>query len=416
VDLPDLAGHSPPGAATANQYTHGNRIPARLLLDIQGLGKEGIREAGGVRALARKHDVSVNSLRQFIHHDGCLTALGQAKIKREVLALPTQPITGRLLQELSARGREGILRAGGLAAWASQHDVSVSSLGQLIHEDGSLTALGQAKIHREVLALPTQPITGPLLQELSALGREGIQRAGGLAAWASEHDVSVRSLGQLIHKDGSLTALGKAKIKRDVLQLPIQPVTGRLLQEVLALGPEGIKRAGGVAALASGHDVSVRSLTQLVRQDGSLTARGRDKINREVQALPTQPITARLLQELSALGREGISSAGGLAALARQHDVSFRSLGQFIRNDGSLTARGQAKINREVLALTPQPITAHLLQGLSALGRESIRRGGGVAAFANRHDVSVNTLRRLIHEDGSLTAEGQAKIERAVLV
>jgi HD-like signal output (HDOD) protein len=409
-----LDGHTPPGAVTASQYPRGKRINARLLLDIHDLGREGIRDAGGLTELARQHDVSFNSLRQFIHKDGSLTAQGQAKIKRDVLTLPTQPITSRLLQELSTLGREHIQRAGGVAELARQHDVSVRSLGQLIRDDGSLTARGRAKINREVLALPTQPITGRLLQEVLALGPDGIKRAGGVAALASQHEVSVRSLAHLIREDGSLTASGQAKINREVLALPTQPITGRLLQELSALGPDGIKRAGGVAALASQHTVSVNSLVHFIREDGSLTAQGRAKINREVLTLPTQPITCRLLQELSALGREGIRCAGGLAALASQRDVSFRTLGQLIHSDGSLTALGRGKINREVLALPPQPITGQLLQELSALGREGIGRAGGVSAWASQHDVSVSSLRRLIREDGSLTANGRAKIDREV--
>jgi hypothetical protein len=410
-----LAKGTRPGPVTAKQHTHGNRINARLLLDIQGLGREGIREAGGVAALATRHDVSVSRLGQLIHKDGSLTAQGRGKINREVLALPTQPVTGRLLQELSALGREGIRRAGGVAALASQRDVAVNSLLQLIREDGSLTAQGRAKINREVLALPTQPITGRWLQELSALGPEGIKRAGGLATLASQHDVSVNTLGQLIHKDGTLTARGQAKINREVLALPTQPITAQLLQGLSALGREGIRLAGGMAAWASQHDVSVNSLGDLIREDGSLTARGQAKINRELHALPTQAITSRLLQELSALGREGFRRAGGMGALASGHNVSVNSLREFIRQDGSLTARGRDKINQEVLALPTRPITGQLLQELSALGREGIQRAGGIAGWARQRDVSFNSLRRLVREDGSLTARGRSMIEREAL-
>jgi hypothetical protein len=122
-----------------------------------------------------------------------------------------------LLLELSALGRGGIQRAGGLAAWARRHNASVNTLRQLIRTDGSLTALGQIKIDREVHALPSEPITGPLLQKLSTLGSEGIQRAGGVMALASRHNVSVHSLRHLIHKDSSLTARGQDRIEREAL-------------------------------------------------------------------------------------------------------------------------------------------------------------------------------------------------------
>jgi DNA-binding phage protein len=408
---PDLlTGQTPLGAVTAAPHTRANRITAGLLLDIHGLGRDGIRQARGLTGLARQHHVSFNSLRQCIHKNGRLTAQGQDKIQREVLALATKPITGRMLLELSALGRKGIEDAGGTGEWARRHNVSVNSLRQLIHEDGSLTAVGRAKINREVLAVPTQPTNAQLLQGLANLGPDGIERARGVAALASGQDVSVQSLRQLIREDGSPTAHGQDEVNREVHALPTQPITGQLLQEVLAQGPDGIKDAGGVAALANKHGVSVRSLRQLVRENGSLTARGRDKINREVFALRTRPITSHLLQGLSALGRQGIQNAGGLAALAKQHGLSVRSLGQHIHQDGSLTVLGQDKINREVFALQNQPITGQLLQELTALAHKGIKTAGGVAAWARQHDVSFSSLRRLIREDGSLTARGQARI------
>jgi hypothetical protein len=95
--------------------------------------------------------VALDSLRKFIHEDGSLTAQGQAKIQREVFKRPTQPVTSQLLQDIQALGREGIHRAGGVAALANQYGVAFGSLRNLIREDGSLTARGQAKIQREGL-------------------------------------------------------------------------------------------------------------------------------------------------------------------------------------------------------------------------------------------------------------------------
>ena len=60
--------------------------------------------------------------------------------------MATQPVTGRLLLELSVLGRDGIHKAGGLAALAGQHGVAYNTLRKLVHEDGSLTTLGQTKI------------------------------------------------------------------------------------------------------------------------------------------------------------------------------------------------------------------------------------------------------------------------------
>jgi hypothetical protein len=161
--------------------------------------------------------VSVNSLQSYILETGRLTAVGQDKINSEVPGLRRQPITGQLLQELSALGPAGIKRAGGVATWALQHGVSVRSLQSLIHKTGHPTALGQDKINTEVLGLQHQPITSQLLQELSTLGPAGIQRAGGVGALALEHGVSVTSLRLLIRENGSLTKKGQARVKNVAL-------------------------------------------------------------------------------------------------------------------------------------------------------------------------------------------------------
>jgi ABC-type Co2+ transport system permease subunit len=413
-------------------------ITSQLLQELSDLGSDGIQRAGGLGALALQHGVSVNSLHLLMRETGHLTALGQNKINVEVLQLRHQPITGQLLMELSALGPVGIKRAGGVAALALQHGVSVNGLRLLIRESGGLTALGQNKINGKVFGVRRQPIRGELLQGLPALGPDGVQRTGGVAALATRHDFSINGLRQLGHEDGRQTARGQddgeALAWPPDLHLPRLPITGRLLQWLTTLGPDGIRRAGGVAALARECSVSADSLRQYVHNDGSLTARGQAKVNREVRPLmgedgsltsaidreviplPLQSITGRLLQELSALSREDIHSAGGVAALAKEHNVSVNSLRQLMREDGSLSALGRDKINREVLALSTQPITDRLLQHLSALGRDGILCAGGVAALARRHDISVNGLRKLMREDGSLTARGRAKIAREAFV
>jgi hypothetical protein len=383
-----------------------NPIKARLLQNIQALGPDGIHNAGGLAELARKHGVSGRALANLIREKGTLTALGQAKIKSELLALPTQPITARLLQELSALGPAGIKNAGGVGGLALKHEVSVGGLQKLILRTGRLTAKGLDKIKSEVLEVRHQPITGRLLQELSTLGPAGIKNAGGVGGLALGHGVSVISLRLLIRETGHLTAVGQDKINTEVFGLQHQPITNQLLQNVSALGPAGIKDAGGVGALALKHGVSADSLQKLIRETGHLTPLGQAKINTEVHGLVTQPITGHLLQELSTLGPAGIKSAGGLAGLALKYGVSVNGLRLLILETGRLTAVGQDKFNVEVLGLQHQPITGQLLRELSALGPDRIKRAGGVPALALEHRVSVNGLRQLMRKSGNLTPKG----------
>jgi hypothetical protein len=410
---PPLSGgdvHAPEPA----KRTH-NPINARLLQDIQALGPDGIQRAGGLEELGRKHGVSVRSLGHLIRKKGTLTARGQAKIQRDVLQLPTKPITGRLLLELSKLGPDGIERAGGVTALAQEHGVSVRTLTSYILETGRLTALGQDKINTEVHGLATQPITARLLQELSALGPVGIQDAGGVGGLALKHGVSVGSLQGLLRETGRLTAQGQDKIKSEVLEIHHKPVTARLLQELSELGPGGIQGAGGLAELALKHGVSVNSLRRYIRETGRLTASGKAKINTEVLGLRHQPITNQLLQHVSALGPAGIKGAGGVGTLALKHGVSVDRLRLLIRETGQLTAHGQARVNLQVHGLPRQPITGEMLQELSQLGRAGLKSAGGVAAWGLARGVAVASLRKLILDTGELTAMGRDKINTEVL-
>jgi hypothetical protein len=400
----DVHAHAPAKRAR-------NAINARLLQDLQALGPNGIQRAGGLAELARQHGVSSGSLQKLILETGRLTAKGQDKIKSEVLEIRHHPITGRLLQELSALGPDGIKRAGGVGALALQHDVSVNSLHSLILETGRLTASGQDKIKSEVLEIRHQPITNQLLQKLSPQGAAGIQRADGAGALTLQHGVSVNGLLHPTVESGRLTAVGQNKGNSEVLGLRHQPLTGQLLQELSALGPDGIQRAGGLGEWALRHGVSVNSLQSYILETGRLTAKGLDKVKREVLGLQHLPITAQLLQALSALGPDGIEHAGGVAALALQHGVSVNGLRFLIRETGDLTALGQDKIKVEVLGLQHQPITSQLLQELSALGPDGLKRAGGVGTLALQHGVSVIGLRLLIRENGSLTKRGLARIK-----
>ncbi|WP_175040367.1 hypothetical protein, partial [Burkholderia contaminans] len=90
---------------------------------------------------------------------------------------------------------------------------------------------------------PTTRVTASLLQEIQALGQKGIEDAGGLPGLAQQYGVSF--LSNYLHRDGSLTLKGEAVIY-EAKHAPTTRVTASLLQEIQALGPQGIKDAGGL--------------------------------------------------------------------------------------------------------------------------------------------------------------------------
>ncbi|WP_208450507.1 hypothetical protein, partial [Burkholderia ambifaria] len=69
------------------------------------------------------------------------------------------------------------------------------------------------------------------------------------------------------------TPRGKAKIQENMLP-PTKKVTATLLCKIQALGPEGIKNAGGRPALARQHRVSCSALSNYISGNGSLNMRG----------------------------------------------------------------------------------------------------------------------------------------------
>ncbi|MCA8035397.1 hypothetical protein LGM46_20745 [Burkholderia arboris] len=318
-------------------------ITATLLRAIQALGPEGIKDAGGRLGLARQHGVSCGLLCNYIYEDGSLTPLGKAKIQ-ENMRPPTGQVTATLLGKIQALGPEGFKGAGGRLGLARQYGVRYGSLCNYIHEDGSLTPLGKAKI-QENMRPPTEQVTATLLGKIQALGPEGITGAGGRLGLARQYGVRYGSLCNYIHEDGSLTPLGKAKIQEN-MRPPTEKVTATLLGKIQALGPEGFKDAGGRLGLARRYSVRCRSLCNYIYGDGSLTPRGEVKIQENMRP-PTEKVTATLLGKILALGPEGIKDAGGLPALARHYGVSCNTLFKEIRTDGSLTPFGEAKIRKQ---------------------------------------------------------------------
>ncbi|WP_208450721.1 hypothetical protein, partial [Burkholderia ambifaria] len=101
--------------------------------------------------------------------------------------------------------------------------------------------------------------------------------------------------------------------------------TATLLGKIQALGPEGIKNAGGRRGLARLYGVRYGSLCNYIYKDGSLTPRGEAKIQENMRP-PTKKVTATLLGKIQALGPEGIKNAGGRRGLARLYGVRYAPL------------------------------------------------------------------------------------------
>ncbi|MDY7578684.1 hypothetical protein RGU70_10150 [Herbaspirillum sp. RTI4] len=130
------------------------------------------------------------------------------------------------------------------------------------------------------------------------------------------------------------------------------------LKEIKEGGKAKILANGGLKGVARQHHISYSYLRSLIDRQGDLTNRGEEKMKRS--PFYKNPITARLLIQIEALGGAGIRAAGGLRGIAEMHGVSTDYLRQLMHEDSSLTERGQRK-KSTIIPLpffSPPPLTA----------------------------------------------------------
>ncbi|AJC21505.1 hypothetical protein RO07_15245 [Pandoraea pulmonicola] len=180
-------------------------------------------------------------------------------------------------------------------------------------------------------------------------------------------------------------------------------ITGDMVRECATLGPKRMKATGGLDGLARRNNVSFGALRVYLRPDGTLTPRGEDRLNPGRKAR----ITNDMLRQWAALGKAEIRAAGGLEGLARQHNVSVVALTAYLRADGSLTQRGEDRLdpNEKV------EITNDMLRQWAALGPAGLEAAGGIDGLARRNHVSVAALRLYLRADGTLRQHGKDRLD-----
>jgi hypothetical protein len=125
-------------------------ITNNMLRQWAALGAAGIKAAGGIDELARRHNVSVVALRTYLRADGRLTQRAEDRLNPNW----RQVITLAMLRQWSTLGPSGIEAAGGLDGLARQHNVSTGALRTYLHIDGTLTVRGEERL-RKGGTLPT---------------------------------------------------------------------------------------------------------------------------------------------------------------------------------------------------------------------------------------------------------------------
>ncbi|WP_150621327.1 hypothetical protein [Pandoraea horticolens] len=368
-------------------------ITDTMLRQWAALGQAGIKAAGGLDGLAWRNNVSVAALRTFLHVDGRLTQRGEDRLNpREKVE-----ITVAMLRQWAALGPTGIKAAGRLDGLARRYNVSVAALKNYLRADGTLTQFGEERLNPG----GTVEITGTMLRQWVALGRAGVEAAGGLEGLARRNNVSVAVLRTYLHVDSRLTQRGEDRLNpgRKV------EITVAMLRQWAALGQAGIKAAGGLDGLARRDNVSVAALKNYLRADGTLTQFGEDRLNPG----GTVEITDTMLRQWAALGPEEIKAAGGLDGLARRDNISSVALKGYLRADGRLTPRGEDRLNPGGKA----EITDAMLRQWAALGKTGIKAAGGLDSLARRYNVSVAALKSYLRADGTLSLRGENRLRKA---
>ncbi|SUA91032.1 Probable E3 ubiquitin-protein ligase ipaH7.8 [Pandoraea pulmonicola] len=132
-------------------------------------------------------------------------------------------------------------------------------------------------------------------------------------------------------------------------------ITTVMLQTWTALGQTGIEAMGGLGGLARRDNVSLAALRRYLRADGRLTALGEDRLN----AVGNVMVTDTMLRAWSDLGQAGIEASGGLGGLARRDNVSLAALRNYLRANGTLTQRGEDRLNtirNAYIRAAPRPL------------------------------------------------------------
>ncbi|UVA81393.1 hypothetical protein [Pandoraea commovens] len=322
------------------------KVTGELLRRIEALGASGIAAKGGIDRIADEHGIAQSTLRAYISKCGKLSPEGSDRAA-EPGQFRTEKVTIGLLRALEKMGTHRIKSRGGLRAIARDEGIPYRTLKGYVDRHGKPTALGRARLLDD--GDPTRrakkvPVTPELLHIILRLGANGIRAAGGLRVLADRHNVFLSSLRSHVNGKGVLGHLGIRMMK--VGWRPrLSKISNELLRDIEALGPRGIKAAGGLAVVAKANHVAFDTLRGYIDCRGQLTPLGRARLY-GIDPSHTNKVTPTLLREIQALGKQGIASEGGLDALASKRGVAPHILRHYVTFGGKLKHPGRVMMAR----------------------------------------------------------------------
>ncbi|VVE55846.1 hypothetical protein PHO31112_05034 [Pandoraea horticolens] len=194
----------------------GTEVTLEMLREWQRLGKQRIGQAGGLGGVARQYGVASSALKIYLRADGTLT-----KPAEDRLNPPGGEVTLAMLREWQCLGKQGIGQAGGLDGVARQYGVAASTLKHYLRADGTLTKPAEDRLNP-----PGMEVTVGMLREWQCLGKQGVDKAGGLDGVAGQYGVTSGALRIYLRADGTMT-----KRAGDRLNPPGTEVTLEMVRE-----------------------------------------------------------------------------------------------------------------------------------------------------------------------------------------
>ncbi|VVE10911.1 hypothetical protein PHO31112_02622 [Pandoraea horticolens] len=182
----------------------GTDITLEMLREWQHLGKQGIDEAVGLDGVAKQYGVASGALKHYLRADGTLTKRAEDRLNP-----PGTDITLEMLRAWQRLGKQGIDEAGGLDGVARQYGVASGALKNYLRADGKLTKPAEDRLNP-----PGADITPEMLRAWQCLGKQGIDKAGGLDGVARRDNVPATALRHYLRADGSLTPFGENRLRK----------------------------------------------------------------------------------------------------------------------------------------------------------------------------------------------------------
>lgn len=242
--------------------------------------------------------------------------------------------------------------------------------------------------------------------EMLRLGQDWVGRGPAqmtLAQFADGAGVAKAALQNYLLADGSLTLRGEELRAGGVHGGRFQGITA----EIVTRAQTAVATGQTLNEFAQANKVSRRGLQNFVYADGSLTVDGKQLLDGAAQGDTSRPpITPKIVRQ----AQRAVQAGKTLEMVAVANKVFLRDLRNFVRTDGTLTLTGVQRLAGGVQGGRLRGATAETVRQAQA----AIAAGQTLEQFADANKISLNSLQKCVHSDGSLSVIGSQMLAGGV--